>query len=662
MKCTEVKSIPEALRQCDSWVLWKRSDPEKALFDAKTGRHASVSDPSTWSRFSTVSMAANANPEEIGLGFVFSEGDGLVGIDLDHVYKDGELTPEARHVVDTLDSYTEISPSGDGIHMIARGRIRKAHKPNDHFAEMYQTGRFFRLTGNVFEGRNDVNERPEAVSSLEKELFGETPEESEQAPQTGSQKVTRVSKAHAASLERIYENDIADTLRFISKWENGDRVLSLYGGDMTGFEDESEDGYNRSAADLALCNYLAVACHGDPDKMDAMFRLSKLMRDKWDVVHDPAGNRTYGQMTIDLALENYTPVSRPNPGTQAKAAPPKQTQEAPAATGDAPAESTDDDSQAEQEAEEDNVPETLADYIGSGTFESDIDKAISQPKLTSGFHALDVCMGGTFYPGLYILGAISSLGKTTLLLQIADHLACSGADVLYFSLEQSRFELTSKLLSRRMHANGADVTAIDIRRGKHRQEVAQEERHLSEEAGSHLTIVPCNFETNVYGIVDKVKQHIERTGRRPIVFIDYLQIIPPADPRMTDKFSTDTNVHELKRLQADNDLVMFVVSSLNRVNYEAPVDFESFKESGGIEYTADVVWGLQLTILNDKLFTKEKNALLKRKKANEAKGEIPRSVDLVCRKNRYGRSDYAVSFEYDPRYDTFKEATRQNAD
>ena len=140
---------------------------------------------------------------------------------------------------------------------------------------------------------------------------------------------------------------------------------------------------------------------------------------------------------------------------------------------------------------------------------------------------------------------------------------------------------------------------------------------------------------------------------KPVVIVDYLQIIRPADPRQTAKDAVDAHVRALKMLQRNNDLVVLVICSLNRQNYLTPVDFESFKESGGIEYTADVVWGLQLAIMNDELFDKDKKLKEKREAVKRAKLEVPRKVELVCLKNRYGRSSYSCGFNYYPQYDLF---------
>ena len=100
---------------------------------------------------------------------------------------------------------------------------------------------------------------------------------------------------------------------------------------------------------------------------------------------------------------------------------------------------------------------------------------------------------------------------------------------------------------------------------------------------------------------------------------------------------------------------MFWISKiiLDNQNYLAQVDFESFKESGGIEYTADVIWGLQLKIMNSEIFEGEKKLKQKRDAVRQAKNENPRKIELVCLKNRYGLSSYSCDFLYYARYDLF---------
>lgn len=123
---------------------------------------------------------------------------------------------------------------------------------------------------------------------------------------------------------------------------------------------------------------------------------------------------------------------------------------------------------------------------------------------------------------------------------------------------------------------------------------------------------------------------------------------------MTTKDTVDYHVKRLKELQTEYQLTMIVISSLNRQNYMTAIDFESFKESGGIEYTADVIWGLQLQCIHEKLFSSQNKINEKRQRIKEAKREIPRKIELVCLKNRFGISSYTCQFDYYPNFDWFK--------
>jgi replicative DNA helicase len=258
------------------------------------------------------------------------------------------------------------------------------------------------------------------------------------------------------------------------------------------------------------------------------------------------------------------------------------------------------------------------------------------------------------------VGAISSLGKTTFCTQLADQLAEAGEDVLFFSLEQSRLELVSKSLARRTAQKNIEtaVDSLSIRRGYLPKQVLTEAAEYKQAIQDRLSIIEGNFQCNISFIGEYIRRYIRENGKKPVVFVDYLQILQPEkDERgrtQTTKETVDNTVTELKRISRENGLTVFVISSLNRSNYLSPVDFESFKESGGIEYTADVVWGLQLQSMNDKLFETDKKTE-KRKAIKAAKAANPRKIELVCLKNRYGISNYSAYFDYYPQYDLYQE-------
>ena len=184
----------------------------------------------------------------------------------------------------------------------------------------------------------------------------------------------------------------------------------------------------------------------------------------------------------------------------------------------------------------------------------------------------------SLYPGLYVLGAISSLGKTTFCGQMADQLASTGEHVLYFSLEQTRLELVCKGLSRLMAQTDmmSALTSMEIRRGS-TSEALRVARENYAAQSEHEYIIECGFETNVEAIVETVRDYISRTGSQPVVIVDYLQILPPVNNYQTTKDVVDYNVRALKKLQTENDLVVIVISSLNRANYLTPIDFSSLQ-------------------------------------------------------------------------------------
>ena len=123
------------------------------------------------------------------------------------------------------------------------------------------------------------------------------------------------------------------------------------------------------------------------------------------------------------------------------------------------------------------------------------------------------------------------------------------------------------------------------------------------------------------------------------------------------KEKIDSTVTELKRISRELDITVIVISSLNRANYLTPVDFESLKESGSIEYSADVIYGLQLRCINEDLFSKEGKLKEKRERIRTAKAASPREIELLCLKNRYGISSFSCFFNYYPENDLFTPAT-----
>lgn len=303
-------------------------------------------------------------------------------------------------------------------------------------------------------------------------------------------------------------------------------------------------------------------------------------------------------------------------------------------------------------------PDLTSAYIDNMLF-LELQREKDAANRLTGFSNLDQKSGG-LYAGLYVIAATSSLGKTTFALQMADNLAAAGHEVLFFSMEQSRLELVTKSFSRILHQNSiANISAIELRRNSDYYRdyfrIARNQYITNTGIGKRMSIIEGNFNCNISFIGEYIRRYIKRTGARPTIFIDYLQILQPATDKKktTTKETIDSTITELKRISRENGITVIVISSVNRANYMTPIDFESLKESGGIEYTADVIYGLQLQCLHDDLFYKKDKIGEKRERIKAAKRATPREIELVCLKNRYGISNFTCDFEYMPQYDYF---------
>ena len=274
-------------------------------------------------------------------------------------------------------------------------------------------------------------------------------------------------------------------------------------------------------------------------------------------------------------------------------------------------------------------------------------------RVPTGLKNLDSILGGGLpLGGLVTLGAVSSTGKTTLCLQMADNVAASGRPVLFVTVEQGRHELVAKSISRIVRslptkAGGTyTVSSAEIRSAEARGEWG---RPLIEAFGRACTIYGERVAPNMRILeidkqpstkdVRKAAETIEKQrGQAPLVFIDYLQLLAPANEHMTERQAIDHNVMDLRHLARDLGSCVVAISSLNRASYGEGVTLEAFKESGAIEYGSDVLLGLQPAGMEDKL--RNVKADEQRRKARdvlgEYKGSSTRETEIKVLKNREG--------------------------
>lgn len=308
-------------------------------------------------------------------------------------------------------------------------------------------------------------------------------------------------------------------------------------------------------------------------------------------------------------------------------------------------------------------------------FVNEIEKNRNLKSVSTGFNQLDEALDGGFFKGLYIIGAISSLGKTTFCLQLMDQIAQTGRDVLIFALEMSTHELMAKSISREtlyesLKTYGNKSCAKTVRGitsgsalerySRDEMETLQIAMNNYEQYAKHIFIHSGIGSFGINEVKQEIEHHVQMTGNRPVVLIDYLQILAPYDVHMTDKQNTDKAVLELKRISEAYQIPVVAISSFNRESYGSSVSMASFKESGAIEYSSDVLIGLQYYGM-DSFPTDQKGDRARRieeitrEVPNLAKQLKPVRIQIKVLKNRNGSKGtlelsmvHAFNCFYDP--------------
>ena len=632
--------------------VWKqeRGRYTKPPIDIHTGTGDNWNTPDAWASYQEVYNYVLMNglicsiPERNlgGVGFVFTENDCYAGIDLDHVIHDGKLIPEAAEIVALMDSYTEYSLSGNGLHIIFKLNapldtlgINIPHELSlGRAANMgiYDKNKFFTVSDRPYGELKPIAERTEQCKQVCAKLSAQRQQQAKSAPIQDRAKGTINWQYNPDNYPHSVDTkDLTDAELWQRMFDNsayGSTVRALFNGDISGY------GNDHSSADLALCSYLAYWTNNDASRIDSMFRQSGLMRPKWDEPHNSKGD-TYGQITIERAINGK--IS----GQTAYDTEPNSFNK----------QNSTDTQQKEQSLPQERG--SLYVYLALH-FRYDIQRFALFKQRKSGFFNFDAA--NVLYPGLYVLGGASGCGKTTLLHQICDYLAANGEHLLFFSLEQSQFELATKGLARitALETPAMAKSAIEIRNGQITDAVQRAIRIYQSYAQS-ISIFECSFDFTVDELISSVERFIDETGITPVVVLDYLQILHPskASEHKGYREAVDDTLHKLKKLQLQHDLLMFVISSFNRENYLTSADFSAFKESGLIEFSADVVMALQLLAMRADLLDTANKLAAKRAFINSEKRRDIRDVELVILKNRYGRAFSRFFFTYDAAHDLF---------
>ncbi|MBO4779256.1 MAG: toprim domain-containing protein [Selenomonadaceae bacterium] len=297
----------------------------------------------------------------------------------------------------------------------------------------------------------------------------------------------------------------------------------------------------------------------------------------------------------------------------------------------------------------------LTDFAKIDKWEKNI--RTGRKAISTGWDSLDKALDSGLYEGLYVIPGTPGTGKTALALQMAFQIAQQQQDVLYISMEMGEEEIYERHISRisyqlfwhdEKNRHKAKTVHSMIQEGK---TVAQA-REIFKKVAPYLR-TECSVGTidadDIRNIVEIYKYELNSL---PVVFIDYLQILKAHDAHMTDKQAVDYNVLRLKQLSRDFKIPVVILSSMNRMSYSDVISMVALKESGAIEYTADVCLGLQHANMEQiKIGTSAGKA---EKTIRQMKGKSERDMEIVVLKNRNGKIGEELSFSYYAMFHHFK--------
>ena len=284
--------VPEELRGYQQWICWKLEQlpsdkkPRKVPYSPLTHQRSGSTEKyrQTWGSFDDACNAYETGRYS-GISFAVTASDPFVVIDFDHCVHDGTIEEWVGQWIEKLDSYTEISPSGTGIHIIMRGMkpgTRCKRNRDNYDIEMYEKERFLTITGHIVDEKRLLGQDKNALTELYNERLDNAP----------------IPPAQPAPPPQLLELDDHALLEKIRSSKQAAKFDALMSGSTAGYG--SQDNEGTSEADAALCMILAWWTNKDTERIDRLFRTSQLIRPKWDELR---GAKTYGQITIENAIK-----------------------------------------------------------------------------------------------------------------------------------------------------------------------------------------------------------------------------------------------------------------------------------------------------------------------------------------------------------------------
>ena len=696
----------EELKQKPIWVnyirVWsdKKQGYGKPPINPKNLYNASTTNPEHWTDYQTAAKNIGKpgkiyqNGELIaeqpieGVGLVLARP--LTGIDFDHVRdpKTGEIQPFAKKIIEELDSYTEISPSGSGLHILIydeesedlAGEFKNI-APDGSISETgtaeidaYNNKRYFTLTENTLLDK-PIRKTSGALRKIITEYNAKKRKTSgaEIQKENPSPVVSGVSED---SIRRMIENALQaippEGLDFGS-WIAVGSALKQLGFSCGIWEDWSRgNGNPKHVEGYTYKRWNKLQTKDEPERL--ILGLAK--RFGWSAADtfSVAERWSYGR-------NMHTPEERAEYARQKaeeeRVRDEEQMKELNAAIK---ADKASQNSQEEKPESSIEKIKPIGDYVDDFIAECKNPK----PRHSTGFLSLDKRLNGGLFNELYILNAETSTGKSAIAMTIAQNMARNGVKILYFALEMSRNEFIARgasAISWEKTENPKEaVTASDIlyyhfNEGNKAFGVDQFEKIAYSKYAEYVEEYRSRYAENLYiierpqirehsedhmvsgeNIANLVRRFREKYKEEPLaVFVDYLQILEGKDSDRKTK--TDKNISDLKDLCTQEKIPVFTISSIGRSGYRQGADLGNAKESGDIEYTTGVAigWDWDGVTNYNSLDKDRQKRTVKEQKRLDREVYHNRLMRMSLLKYRNSERDTQDGIIYYPQYNYFRE-------
>lgn len=618
-KFTDAAKLPKYLQEHGRFCVWKYENRDgkrwtKVPYRPKAAQFGA--DSRNADHFTDIHTALDHAEGFDGLGLgIFGD---IAAIDIDHcISSTGELSQLAQTVIETMDSYTEYSPSGKGIRIVFRVpkgfsydkdaykmKEGNARDPRQNWSEQQgleiyiagATNRYVTITGNAIRAV-EVEERSAEVMKIF-DRYMKTP------------KVERPAATPAPSMLTLSDRDLID---IATRARNGAQFERLYNyGDITGYPSHSE-------ADQALFNLLAFYTAGDAARMIQLFKASALYRPQ------KSGGDKYLERTARTAIKDCT--------TYYSA--PAQRMEAASVNVAAPQEE----------------PQETAAITTAQTVDAFLEKARSRAfePIPTGYKSIDLAIGGGFIrQTIVLLGAAPGAGKTIFAQQVCENIAKEGkANVVYYNLEMSAEQLIARSLSR-----DTEYSALQILQGykwtpQQAPVIMEAAERYKKTIAPKIKYNPCasaDYE-DIYNSMEREAAALEESGDTLplVVVVDYLQLIQGKDKDAVETIKAA--VMAFKDFAIKHNAVVFLIMAHSRATNESgEVKQGAGRDTSAIEYSADLQLSLNYANAQGEVLTaKGLDEMYSRVSQLNSSGKLYEAANemsyrrLTVTKNRFGQ-------------------------